>query len=40
MNTMTAYCLYMTTNVSDHRYDFGVKGHGQKYLKSVLRLKA
>ena len=30
------YGVYMTTVVSDHQYDLGVKCQGQIYLKSFL----
>ena len=35
---MIAYGVQMTTNVSDHRYDLGVKGQGRICLKPVLTL--
>ena len=36
--TMIAYGVYITTKVSDHRYDLEVKVQGHIYLKSVLQL--
>ena len=36
--TTTAYEVLIRRNVLDHRYDFGVRGHIQLYLKSVLLL--
>ena len=33
--TLIKHGLLMTTHVSDHQYDLGVRGEGQIYLKSV-----
>ena len=30
----------MCMNASDHHYDFGVKGHGQTFLKSLMACNA
>ena len=35
LSTMIAYEVQMTTEISDHRYDLGVEGQGQKYINSV-----
>ena len=35
---MFTYDVHITTQISDHIYDIGVKGQGHIYLKSVLRL--
>ena len=35
---MIAYGMQITANVSDQRYDLGVKYQGQIYFKSALQL--
>ena len=31
-----AYFVYITTKVSDHQYDLGIKGQGKIYLLTIL----
>ena len=37
--TLITPSVYMTKNISDHRYDLEVKGKGQIHLKSVLQIE-
>ena len=38
VSTMNAFGVLMTTKVLHYLYDLGVKGQGQLYVKSVIRL--